>query len=53
VRVFANGYFRAEMRNVPVFAGITSLQTFQLIPLPVLMHEDMEVLRNATESPDL
>lgn len=53
IRIFANGYFRAEMRSVPVFAGVTSLQTFQLIPLPVLMHEDMETLVNTSESPDL
>ncbi len=53
IRIFAKGYFRAEMRNVPVFAGVTSLQTFQLIPLPILMHEDMETLVNMSESPDL
>lgn len=53
IRVFANGYFRAEMLNVPIFAGVTSLQTFQLIPLPALMHEDRETLSGSTESPDL
>ena len=53
IRVFARGYFRAEMLNVPVFAGVTSLQTFQLIPLPILMHEDQEVLSVSSESPDL
>jgi len=53
IRVFADGYFRAEMLNVPIFAGVTSLQTFQLIPLPILMHEDQEVLSVPTESPDL
>ncbi len=53
IRIFANGYFRAEMKNVPVFAGVTSLQTFQLIPLPILMHEDMETLSAESESPDL
>lgn len=53
IRVLANGYFRAEMRNVPIFAGVTSLQTFQLIPLPVLMHEDQETLSGSSESPDL
>ncbi len=53
IRVFARGFFRAEMLNVPVFAGVTSLQTFQLIPLPILMHEDQEVLSVPTESPDL
>lgn len=53
IRVYADGYFRAEMRNVPVFAGVTSLQTFQLIPLPVLMHEDQETISVSSESPDL
>lgn len=53
IRIFAKGYFRAEMLNVPIFAGVTSLQTFQLIPLPILTHEDMETLSVSTESPDL
>lgn len=53
IRVFAKGYFRAQMLNVPIFAGVTSLQTFQLIPLPLIMHEDMETLSVTTEDPDL
>lgn len=53
IRVFANGYFRAQMLNVPVFAGVTSLQTFQLIPLPLIMHENQETLSTDTEFPDL
>ncbi len=53
IRIFANGYFRARLQNVPVFAGITSVQTVQLIPLPALMHEDQETLTTVSESPDL
>lgn len=53
IRVFANGYFRAQMLNVPIFAGVTSLQTFRLIPLPLIMHEDQETLTAETEAPDL
>lgn len=53
IRIFANGYFRAQLKNVPVFAGITSVQTVQLIPLPALMHEDQETLTMISESPDL
>ncbi len=53
IRVFANGYFRAQMLNVPIFAGVTSLQSFRLIPLPLIMHEDQEILIAETEAPDL
>ncbi len=53
IRIFAKGYFRAQLKNVPIFAGITSVQTVQLIPLPALMHEDQETLVTTSESPDL
>ncbi len=53
IRIFAEGYFRARLQNVPIFAGITSVQTVQLIPLPALMHEDQETLTMTSESPDL
>lgn len=53
IRIFANGYFRAQLKNVPIFAGVTSVQTVQLIPLPALMHEDQETLTMVSESPDL
>lgn len=53
IRIFAEGYFRARLQNVPIFAGITSVQTVQMIPLPALMHEDQETLTMISESPDL
>ena len=32
VRIFCNGYYPVEAREVPVFPGITSLQYFDMIP---------------------
>ena len=34
VSIHYPGYFRMESRSVPIFAGITSLQKFLMIPLP-------------------
>lgn len=34
VSIHYPGYFRMESRSVPIFAGITSLQKFAMIPLP-------------------
>ncbi len=44
VRILAPGYFRVLAEDVPVFAGITSRQTFQLIPLAMTVHEDVETI---------
>ncbi len=35
VSAYAPGYFRQESTDVPVFPGITSLQQFNLIPMPL------------------
>jgi hypothetical protein len=44
VKISAPGFFRSVAWNVPVFAGITSNQVFQLIPLPLMLHEDAETI---------
>ena len=35
VSAYAPGYFRQESTDVPIFPGITSLQQFNLIPMPL------------------
>ncbi|MDE5738160.1 MAG: hypothetical protein K2H93_07340, partial [Oscillospiraceae bacterium] len=44
IKIYANGYFREEAKDVPVFAGITSRQVFQMIPLPLAISEDLETI---------
>ena len=34
VQVFKDGFYPVLLRNVPVFSGITSIQTVELIPWP-------------------
>ncbi len=52
IRIFARGYFRNEALNVPIFSGVTSRQVFRMIPLPLIMHEDMETIRFPSEAPN-
>ncbi|MBR0483627.1 MAG: hypothetical protein IJJ69_02480 [Oscillospiraceae bacterium] len=44
IKIYASGYFREEARDVPIFAGITSRQEFQMIPLPLAVDEDTETI---------
>lgn len=37
VSVSAEGFFRARSVDVPVFSGITSVQNFNIIPVPLMM----------------
>lgn len=53
VSVFADGYFREKSVNVPVFAGITSVQQFNLVPIPLLMKESDETIEIFNQEPDL
>lgn len=53
VSVFADGYFREKSVNVPVFAGITSVQQFNLVPLPLFMKESDETIEIFNQEPDL
>ncbi|MDE6657222.1 MAG: hypothetical protein K2J88_01415, partial [Oscillospiraceae bacterium] len=44
IKIYAGGYFREEAKDVPIFAGITSRQVFQMIPLPLAVSEDLETI---------
>ncbi|WP_295093193.1 carboxypeptidase regulatory-like domain-containing protein [Ruminococcus sp.] len=44
VSVYAKGFFRARSVDVPVFSGITSVQNFNLIPVPLMMSSDDETV---------
>ncbi len=44
IKIYASGYFREEARDVPIFAGVTSRQEFQMIPLPLAVDEDNETI---------
>lgn len=35
IDIFATGFFHSEARNVHIFAGVTTRQVFQLVPLPL------------------
>lgn len=35
IEIYATGFFHSEARNVHIFAGVTTRQEFQLIPLPL------------------
>ena len=50
IKIYANGYFREEARDVPIFAGVTSRQEFQMIPLPLAVDEDSETIVFPSES---
>ena len=44
IKIYASGYFREEAKDVPIFAGVTSRQEFQMIPLPLAVDEDTETI---------
>jgi len=44
VSVSAEGFFRARSVDVPVFPGITSVQNFSLIPVPLMMNSSDETV---------
>ena len=44
VSVTADGFFRARSVDVPVFSGITSVQNFNLIPVPLMMNSNDETV---------
>ena len=35
IRITAKGFFRTQARDVHIFAGVTTRQEFQLVPLPI------------------
>jgi hypothetical protein len=44
VSVSAEGFFHARSVDVPVFSGITSVQNFNLIPVPLMMKSSDETV---------
>ncbi len=44
ISVDAEGFFRARSVDVPVFPGITSVQNFNLIPVPLMMNSGDETV---------
>ena len=52
VSVSADGFFRARSVDVPVFSGITSVQNFNLIPLPLMMNSDDETVTYYNAEPN-
>ncbi len=53
ISVRANGYFNARSVDVPVFSGITSIQNFNMIPVPLMMNSDDETLTYYNQEPQL
>lgn len=51
IRAFLPGYTRMESVSVPVFSGITSLQAFELIPLPVGTGDEQPAIINQNTEP--
>ena len=51
VSVSADGFFNARSVDVPVFAGITSVQNFSMIPVPAMMSPDSETMTYYNQEP--
>lgn len=53
ISVYADGFFRERSIDVPVFAGITSVQQFNMVPLPLYMTENDETITYYNQEPEL
>lgn len=53
INVYADGFFRERSVDVPVFAGITSVQQFNMVPLPLYMTENDETITYYNQEPKL
>lgn len=51
ISVTAKGFFNARSVDVPVFSGITSIQNFSMIPVPLQMKESDETLTIYNQEP--
>lgn len=51
VSVSAEGFFNARSVDVPVFSGITSVQNFNMIPVPLLMNGSDETMTYYNQAP--
>lgn len=52
ISVKANGFFDARSVDVPVFAGVTSIQNFNMIPLPLGSKSTDETLTYFNQEPN-
>ena len=52
VSVSAEGFFHARSVDVPVFSGITSVQNFNLIPVPLMMNSSDETVTYYNAEPN-
>lgn len=52
VSVVAKGFFNARSVDVPVFSGITSIQDFAMIPVPLMMKSGDETVTYMNQEPD-
>ncbi len=52
ISVTADGFFNARSVDVPVFEGITSVQNFSMIPLPLMMKSTDETVTYYNQEPD-
>lgn len=53
ITVTARGFFNARSVDVPVFSGITSIQNFNMVPVPLFMESDDETLTYFNQEPNL
>lgn len=53
VTVSAKGYFNAKSVDVPVFSGVTSVQNFNMIPVPVMTDPNSETITYYNSEPEL
>lgn len=51
ISAFSEGYFREESRNAPIFEGITSIQTFFLVPEPYNYDSNQDTLNYRNDEP--
>ena len=52
ITVTADGFFKARSVDVPVFSGITSIQNFNLIPVPLMMNSADETVTYYNAEPN-
>ncbi len=53
VNVYYKGFYRESAQNVPVFSGITTIQRFNLVPLPFNMKDDGQEIVVTSEEPSI
>lgn len=51
ISVTADGFFNTRSVDVPVFSGIISVQTFEMIPVPLYMSSDDETVTFYNQEP--